>query len=1401
MQISKKTILFLSALGIFSGCSDDPVVEQTQSSGIKKAATPSDQKTIAPKTTKTVKNDFVNFKDLSDKQLSRGFDIRPAGLSATVLRLGNVLLKSDGTLSIFPTPSYTDGTLSSAAWNYETRFQGIGRNAISPLPMLGTTLSGKRVVMNHQLLDVEYEHRTSGLEQFITVNDRPPGEGKLHVAFSLPDTFEYELSTKKDSVSVSHNGEIVFNWSNLYTHDAKGNTLASLMRLEDGNIIYEVDDTNATYPIVIDPLANTPNTTLTATDPGTEFGIAVDGAGDVNNDGFDDIIVGEFEYTGGNNQEGRALIFPGSPSGISATALWAVEGGANFAKFGVEVVGIGDINNDGFDDFAVGAELAGAFEGRAYVYLGGAIPSTIPVFTAVPPAPLGLPNIEAFGANITAGDFNCDGRTDLAVAGHLYDGPGAGNDWGRVLVYNGDASAQLFDGAAPLQLDAPASETYFGDSLESGNFNGDSVGVNACDDLVVGQSRLSLGGSARRGRVSIYFGAAGGITTAGWTVEGNSKDNRFGFGTGVGEANNDGLDDLVIGGYHAESGGIGTAKLYVGNSNAGLMSTTPVWSVDGDANAKFGRDVDILDADNNGFGDILVTAEKHIFSAGLTEGAVFIYFNASGTPATTPLWSETEGANANSNYGWNGGSAGDVNGDGFEDVFVGAFGTDDLPTSPLGNAYVYHGSRTCLIGGMVVAPGDINPLNPCEICDPDTVTTSYTGVADGTSCDDDNKCTNNDVCQLGVCGGAVETCNDNNPCTDESCNPATGCLFLTAPEDGNSCADDGDSCTADLCSNGVCTHPIDSNSCFIDNTCYPAGASDPSAPCMQCNPLVSKTSFTAATAGAACDDGLFCTTGETCDAVGQCSGAPRDCSNLDGPCVASVTCNENTDQCLVASLEPIDTPCNTNDLCSVGTCGVGGICNATNPVDCSSLDGPCSAGVCDMATGMCSSAPSPDGSACDDGDACTVNTTCQAGTCAQPVAVDCNDGNDCTIDSCNSSSGCINTPASNGSMCDDGDLCTVNATCQAGNCTPGTAKDCDDGNECTNNFCNAADGACLSSTLPDNTPCDDGVTCTVESCQLGSCMAVVNPGFCSIAQTCIADGMSDPASVCRVCDSSQSTTSFSDIAAGTSCSPTTCNPTQTGTQTSDCDGNGGCILQPVSDCGSYLCDTAQDTCFTACLDQTQCETGANCTSDGVTPGVCITGKPTAVIGGPTSGNCEEELTLDASASLDPNGLAITYNWTQLAGPDVLTNVITTNSTLVLTLPSVMEMPTLFRFQVVVSNGAFDSDPQEWIISGIECPTQMDPDSDMGNADASGDVSNDVANDVSNDVSPKPDSGSDLSDSDMAPTSDIGTDTSDSDLTSELHGSGCLCSSTSDFPTDASWILLLAFFGFRRRNKK
>ncbi len=208
--------------------------------------------------------------------------------------------------------------------------------------------------------------------------------------------------------------------------------------------------------------------------------------------------------------------------------------------------------------------------------------------------------------------------------------------------------------------------------------------------------------------------------------------------------------------------------------------------------------------------------------------------------------------------------------------------------------------------------------------------------------------------------GASIDCDDDDPCTADSCDPLLGCRHAA-----NSC-DDGNACTRmDLCQAGACvgSNPV---VCSADDSCHDAGVCDPGTGVCS---TVSKPD------GSACDDGDACTTNDACGG-GTCRGGPEilcDDENLctDDSCDAATGCAfaTNTMSCNDGNA------CTTIDACSSGAC-VG-----TTPVGCGAPD-PCHlTGVCNPETGACSYPAKPDGATCDDGDPCTMGETCRLGTC------------------------------------------------------------------------------------------------------------------------------------------------------------------------------------------------------------------------------------------------------------------------------------------------------------------------------------------------------------------------------------------------------------------------------------
>ncbi|MCH9031259.1 MAG: FG-GAP repeat protein [candidate division Zixibacteria bacterium] len=294
-----------------------------------------------------------------------------------------------------------------------------------------------------------------------------------------------------------------------------------------------------------------------------EFGISVSGAGDVNNDGFADLIVGAWFNDAGGNDAGRAYVY----SGQTGALLHTFTGEAADDLFGHSVSGVGDANNDGFDDIIVGAsynDAGGTRAGRAYVYSGqtGALLHTL----------TGEAVDDQFGISVSgAGDVNNDGRADLIVGSRFNDA--GGTEAGRAYVYSGQTGTLLhiFTGKAVFD--------HFGRSVSgAGDVNNDGY-----DDLIVG-SRLDDAGETNAGRADVYSGQTGALLH---TFTGEAAVDGFGYSvSGAGDVNNDGFADLIIGAESNDAGGVNAGRAYV---FSGIACNIP-----GDADD--GGDVNILDA-------------------------------------------------------------------------------------------------------------------------------------------------------------------------------------------------------------------------------------------------------------------------------------------------------------------------------------------------------------------------------------------------------------------------------------------------------------------------------------------------------------------------------------------------------------------------------------------------------------------------------------------------------------------------------------------------------------------------------------------------------------------------------------------------------------------------------------
>ena len=270
------------------------------------------------------------------------------------------------------------------------------------------------------------------------------------------------------------------------------------------------------------------------------FGASVSGAGDVNNDGFDDLIVGAFFNDAGGSSAGRAYVY----SGQSNVLLHTFTGEAAEDRFGVSVSGAGDVNNDGFDDLIVGATLndAGGFNaGRAYVF-SGQTGDTLYVFT-------GEAAVDYFGRSVSgAGDVNNDGFDDLIVGAH--SNTAGGSDAGRAYVYSGQSGVLLYN------FTGEAAEDQFGLSVASAG----DVDNDGFDDLIV-EAPLNDAGGHNAGRAYVFSGLNGDTL---YVFTGEAAGDRFGWSVAsAGDVNSDGFDDVIVGAQHNDAGGVQAGRAYV----------------------------------------------------------------------------------------------------------------------------------------------------------------------------------------------------------------------------------------------------------------------------------------------------------------------------------------------------------------------------------------------------------------------------------------------------------------------------------------------------------------------------------------------------------------------------------------------------------------------------------------------------------------------------------------------------------------------------------------------------------------------------------------------------------------------------------------------------------------------
>lgn len=494
-------------------------------------------------------------------------------------------------------------------------------------------------------------------------------------------------------------------------------------------------------------------------------GWSVSDAGDINRDGFDDVIVGAPVTDGFPAGTGQAYVVYGKVgafTNISLPTLNGINGGfplygeVSEDHAGYSVSSAGDINGDGFHDFLVGSPaydrvvsgglLYGA--GRGYLVFGGF--TNFPSLSALNGtngfAIQGLNLFDRAGFSVSsAGDVNGDGYDDLLIGAPIdteqFPGvPGPGQAYliyGKATGFSSVVNVwELTSNNAGFPFVGVSAGDLAGLSVSDvGDINGDgfadfAIGAPAADRPVTGGS---LPGS---GETYIVFGgftnppalnALNGLN--GFKVAGFGAYERNGFSvSGAGDINGDGFDDLIVGSPADEDFPVnpGQAAIIFGKGT-GFTSIVNVADLNGQNGFRL-LGIDGLDhaglsvsgggdVNGDGYDDLIIGApyaDKVLSGSTLygTGEAYVVFGRSTAFPAqlSLGLLSDTEGLllRGNAEYdraGWSVSHAGDVNGDGFDDLLIGA-PVDTIYAARGGRAYLMFGRDFTNKGVTLGTPGN-----------------------------------------------------------------------------------------------------------------------------------------------------------------------------------------------------------------------------------------------------------------------------------------------------------------------------------------------------------------------------------------------------------------------------------------------------------------------------------------------------------------------------------------------------------------------------------------------------------------------------------------------------------------------------------------------------------------------